>query len=106
MASSAPARLVVRSIGTASFSIIAGLRQISTLTEQELAERLFRAPSELFAGVPRQTAEKAAEVLRSAGLQVDVLGEVFEPDEFLAQLEAEHRVKPEVRQHRGIGFVH
>ncbi len=75
MASSAPARLVVRSIGTASFSIIAGLRQISTLTEQELAERLFRAPSELFAGVPRQTAEKAAEVLRGAGLHVDVLGE-------------------------------
>lgn len=37
--------------------------------------------------------------------QVDVLGERFEPDEFLAQLEAEHRVKPEVRQRRGIGFV-
>jgi SpoVK/Ycf46/Vps4 family AAA+-type ATPase len=37
--------------------------------------------------------------------QVDVLGEVFEPDEFLSQLEAEHRVKPEVRQRRGIGFV-
>ena len=26
--------------------------------------------------------------------QVDVLGEAFEPDEFLSQLEAEHRVKP------------
>jgi len=38
--------------------------------------------------------------------QVDVLGEAFEPDEFLAQLEAEHRVKPEVRQRRGIGFMH
>ena len=38
--------------------------------------------------------------------QVDVLGEVFEPDEFLSQLEAEHRVKPEVRQQRSIGFVH
>ena len=37
--------------------------------------------------------------------QVDVLGEAFEPDEFLSQLEAEHRVKPEVRQRRGIGFV-
>ncbi|MBX3607189.1 MAG: ATP-binding protein [Piscinibacter sp.] len=36
--------------------------------------------------------------------QVDVLGERFEPDEFLSQLEAEHRVKPEVRQRRGIGF--
>jgi SpoVK/Ycf46/Vps4 family AAA+-type ATPase len=38
--------------------------------------------------------------------QVDVLGEVFAPDEFLSQLEAEHRVKPEVRQQRGMGFLH
>jgi SpoVK/Ycf46/Vps4 family AAA+-type ATPase len=38
--------------------------------------------------------------------QIDVLGEVFEPDEFLSQLESEHRVKPEVRQQRGIGFLH
>lgn len=36
--------------------------------------------------------------------QVDILGTVFEPDEFLSQLESEHRVKPEVRQRRGIGF--
>ena len=37
--------------------------------------------------------------------QVQILGEAFEPDEFLSQLEGEHRVKPEVRQRRGIGFV-
>jgi SpoVK/Ycf46/Vps4 family AAA+-type ATPase len=37
--------------------------------------------------------------------QVDILGETFEPDEFLSQLEGEHRVKPEVRERRGIGFV-
>jgi SpoVK/Ycf46/Vps4 family AAA+-type ATPase len=36
--------------------------------------------------------------------QVDVLGTGFEPDEFLAQLESEHRVKPGVRERRGIGF--
>lgn len=36
--------------------------------------------------------------------QVDILGTPFEPDEFLAQLESEHRVKPEVRQRRSIGF--
>jgi SpoVK/Ycf46/Vps4 family AAA+-type ATPase len=36
--------------------------------------------------------------------QVDILGTAFEPDEFLSQLEGEHRVKPEVRQRRGIGF--
>jgi len=36
--------------------------------------------------------------------QVDVLGAEFSPDEFLSQLEGEHRVKPEVRDHRAIGF--
>ncbi|HZF51549.1 MAG TPA: hypothetical protein VE093_22995 [Polyangiaceae bacterium] len=78
-----PARLVVRSIGSASFSIVAALRQISPLSEQVLAERLFRAPSELFTDVPRDTAEKAAEVLRKAGLEVDVLaeGDAFTPGE-------------------------
>ena len=38
--------------------------------------------------------------------QVEILGSALEADEFLAQLEAEHRVKPEVRQRRGIGFMH
>ncbi|HEY4066517.1 MAG TPA: AAA family ATPase [Burkholderiaceae bacterium] len=38
--------------------------------------------------------------------QTDVLGERFEPDEFLSQLEAEHRVKPDVRAQRGMGFMH
>ncbi|MDM4768241.1 AAA family ATPase [Pelomonas sp. SE-A7] len=36
--------------------------------------------------------------------QVAILGEQFTPDEYLAQLEAEHRVKPEVRQRRSMGF--
>jgi hypothetical protein len=38
--------------------------------------------------------------------QTDILGAPFEADEFLAQLEAEHRVKPDVRHHRAMGFVH
>jgi SpoVK/Ycf46/Vps4 family AAA+-type ATPase len=37
--------------------------------------------------------------------QVDILGATFTPDEFMEQLEAEHRIKPEVRESRGIGFV-
>jgi SpoVK/Ycf46/Vps4 family AAA+-type ATPase len=36
--------------------------------------------------------------------QIDVLGTAFEADEFLAQLESEHRVKPGVRERRSIGF--
>jgi SpoVK/Ycf46/Vps4 family AAA+-type ATPase len=36
--------------------------------------------------------------------QVEILAETLAPEEFLAQLEAEHRVKPEVREARSIGF--
>ena len=38
--------------------------------------------------------------------QVEILAETLPPEEFLAQLEAEHRIKPEVREARGMGFVH
>ena len=37
--------------------------------------------------------------------QADILGDTLEPDEFLCQLEDEHRVKPGVRQRRSIGFA-
>ncbi|RYF76187.1 MAG: AAA family ATPase [Comamonadaceae bacterium] len=37
--------------------------------------------------------------------QVEILAAEFTPEEFLEQLEAEHRIKPEVRESRGIGFV-
>jgi SpoVK/Ycf46/Vps4 family AAA+-type ATPase len=38
--------------------------------------------------------------------QVDILSASFTADEFLEQLEAEHRIKPEVRESRSIGFLH
>jgi SpoVK/Ycf46/Vps4 family AAA+-type ATPase len=37
--------------------------------------------------------------------QVDILATEFTADEFIEQLEAEHRIKPEVREARGMGFV-
>ena len=37
--------------------------------------------------------------------QTDILDAVFSGDEFMSQLEAEHRIKPEVREARGMGFV-
>lgn len=36
--------------------------------------------------------------------QVEILAETLSPQEFMAQLEAEHRIKPEVREARSIGF--
>ncbi|MEI2679511.1 MAG: ATP-binding protein [Burkholderiaceae bacterium] len=81
----------------------------------EQRERMFVA--EALGGDPaRLTAEQQARLRELESLapgdyasvkrQIDVLGEAFEPDEFLSQLEAEHRVKPEVRQQRHIGFMH
>ena len=37
--------------------------------------------------------------------QMEILAAELAPDEFMAQLEAEHRIKPEVREARGIGFL-
>lgn len=37
--------------------------------------------------------------------QVVILAEELTPEEFVEQLEAEHRIKPEVRESRGMGFV-
>jgi len=37
--------------------------------------------------------------------QLDILDSVFSPEEFMDQLEAEHRIKPEVRESRGMGFM-
>jgi SpoVK/Ycf46/Vps4 family AAA+-type ATPase len=81
---------------------------------REQRERMFVAEA-LGGEAPRlsdeQRARLAALDLVTAGdfaavkRQVDILGEAFEADEFLSQLESEHRVKPEVRQRRGIGFV-
>lgn len=38
--------------------------------------------------------------------QRDILAAEFSADEFMSQLEAEHRIKPEVREARSMGFVH
>ncbi len=37
--------------------------------------------------------------------QIDILATEFSADEFMEQLEAEHRIKPEVREARSMGFV-
>ena len=88
--------------------------QFKPLTAEQ-RERMFVAEA-LGGDATRLTREQASRLAQLGALapgdfasvqrQVDVLGIAFEPDEFLSQLEAEHRVKPEVREQRGIGFVH
>ena len=38
--------------------------------------------------------------------QAEILGMPLTPEEFMEQLEAEHRLKPEVRERRAMGFMH
>ena len=88
--------------------------QFKPLTQAQ-RERMFVAEA-LDGDAARLTREQAGRLAQLTSLapgdfasvkrQIDVLGEVFAPDEFLSQLEAEHRVKPEVRQQRGMGFLH
>ncbi|CAN5918139.1 hypothetical protein BH11PSE8_BH11PSE8_26150 [soil metagenome] len=88
--------------------------QFKALTAEQ-RERMFVAEA-LDGDAAHFTAEQRARLSQLGSLapgdfasvkrQIDVLGEAFAPDEFLSQLEAEHRVKPEVRQQRGMGFLH
>ncbi|WP_217283756.1 ATP-binding protein [Pseudaquabacterium terrae] len=75
-------------------------------------ERMFIAEALQGQGEPdaEQRARLAALDLLTPGdfasvqRQIDILGAPLQPDEFLSQLEGEHRVKPEVRERRSIGF--
>jgi len=70
------------------------LESDATLLTGELRARLAKltqiCPGD-FAAVKRQT---------------DILATTFSSDEFMSQLEAEHRIKPEVREARSMGFMH
>jgi len=70
------------------------LESDATLLTGELRARLAKltqiCPGD-FAAVKRQT---------------DILDTTFSSDEFMSQLEAEHRIKPEVREARSMGFMH
>ncbi|VWX58932.1 ATPase [Burkholderiales bacterium 8X] len=81
----------------------------------EQRERMF--VTEALGGDPlRLTAELSAGLGRLTQLcpgdfaavkrQVEILDAEFSAEEFLEQLGAEHRIKPEVRESRSMGFVH
>ena len=63
-------RVIVRSIGDAGATMIPTLRRIRRQSDADLAALLYRAPSELVAGVARETAEKLCAVLATTGLDV------------------------------------
>ena len=64
-------------------------RELAALLRERLAKLDQLCPGD-FAAVKRQ---------------VEILASQLTPEEFLEQLEAEHRIKPEVREARSIGFL-
>lgn len=74
-------RLLVRSIGDADAAVIGALRRLRAGSDTELAELLYRAPSELLRGLDRDTGTKLLKVLRETGIDVDLVppSETYEP---------------------------
>ena len=65
------------------------------------AERLDAATRQRLARLEQLCPGDFAAVKR----QAEILGEALAPGDFLEQLEAEHRIKPEVRESRRLGFM-
>lgn len=66
-------RLVVRSIGDAGFAVVKALDGVCPLSGPEVAACVYRAPGELFARLPFETAEAMAEQLRRTGLEIELV---------------------------------
>jgi hypothetical protein len=73
--------VVVHSLGTAGAGLLHTLHQVSPLPESRLAELLYQGPSELAAGLDRESAERLDGLLAAAGLESRILGaeDAFEP---------------------------
>lgn len=80
-AAEAGARIVIRSVGTASAGIVGALHKALPFTEERLAACIYQAPSELVGPLDQDKAEAVAQALTAAGLEVDILGagEAFIP---------------------------
>lgn len=68
-----PARLVVRSIGTAGVALARSLRHVLPFSDADIAALLFQAPSEILAGLDQPRAEAIAGLLRETGLDCAVI---------------------------------
>ena len=67
-------RIVVNSIGDAGARMVGVLKQVLPHSEARLAALLYQAPSEIVGGLSYAQAEKINDLLRSTGLDSQVLG--------------------------------
>lgn len=79
----ADCRIIVNSIGDAGARLIGVLKQVLPVSEARLAALLYQAPAELIGGLERPQAEQITTLLRSTGLDCQILGpdETFTPGE-------------------------
>jgi hypothetical protein len=77
----ADCRIIVNSIGDAGARMVGVLKQVLPHSETRLAALLYQAPAELIGGLSRPQAEQINTLLRSTGLDSQVLGrnEAFTP---------------------------
>lgn len=65
--------ILVNSIGSAGSGLVKALKQISPLSENKIAALLYQAPARLISDLPKQSAEEMTALLRSAGLDCQVI---------------------------------
>lgn len=64
-------RVIVRSIGTAGAAIVGALRRVLPYSEEQLAVRLYQAPSELIRDIDSATAQAIVAILCEAGVDAE-----------------------------------
>lgn len=76
-------RIVVDSIGNADAGLISVLARVLERGDQQIAGLLLRSPAVLVDALPRELAERTAELLRETGVELRVIptSEPFEPGE-------------------------
>ena len=67
-------RIIVNSIGDAGARMVGVLKQVLPHAEARLAALLYQAPSEIIGGLSHAQAEQINSLLRSTGLDSQVLG--------------------------------
>jgi SpoVK/Ycf46/Vps4 family AAA+-type ATPase len=85
------------------FKPLTGAQRVTMFVVEALAGDASRLTPDLAQGLARLE-QLCPGDYAAVKRQIDILGETLDPSEFLAQLEAEHRIKPEVREARKIGF--
>ncbi len=94
-------RIVVNSIGTAGAGLVGVLKKVLPLADSKLAALLYQAPAEIIGGLPREQAEQINSLLRSTGLDSQVL----DPDDAFTPGEGSYEIALALKDPRQMSLV-